>query len=104
MALWKKTAVVLFLFALSTNQAQAQHVVRVTEPTAIQPAEVAIAINPKNPDNLVGASFQTGRPPLPLAASYTYVTMDGGLTWKTGVRLGSRGTASSSTRRSKGTS
>ncbi|MDQ3818132.1 MAG: glycoside hydrolase [Acidobacteriota bacterium] len=61
----------------------AQRVVRVTEPTAIQPAEVAIAINPKNPDNLVGTSFQTGRPPLPFAGSYTYVTMDGGLTWKT---------------------
>ncbi|HEX8890277.1 MAG TPA: sialidase family protein [Pyrinomonadaceae bacterium] len=83
MALWKKTAVVLFLLTLSAHHALAQRVVRVTEPTAIQPAEVAIAINPKNPDNLVGASFQTGRPPLPLAASYAYVTMDGGLTWKT---------------------
>jgi hypothetical protein len=85
MALWKKTAVVLFLLTLSANHTLAQRVVRVTEPTAIQPAEVAIAINPKNPDNLVGASFQTGRPPLPFAASYTYVTMDGGLTWKTGA-------------------
>ncbi|HYJ47683.1 MAG TPA: sialidase family protein [Pyrinomonadaceae bacterium] len=83
MALWKKTAVFLFLLALSSGPAVAQRVVRVTEPTAIQPAEVAIAINPKNPDNLVGASFQTARPPGPLAASYTYVTMDGGLTWKT---------------------
>lgn len=85
MVLYKTTIVVLLLLALSLNHAQAQRVVRVTEPTAIQPAEVAIAINPKNPDNLVGASFQTGRPPLPFAASYTYVTMDGGLTWKTGA-------------------
>jgi hypothetical protein len=83
MALRKHLVFLLLFLMLSLNSAQAQRVVRVTEPTAIQPAEVAIAINPKNPDNLVGASFQTARPPLPLAASYTYVTMDGGLTWKT---------------------
>jgi len=73
----------LLLLSVAAPDAQAQKVVRVSEPDAIHPAEVAIAINPKNPDNLVGASFQTGRPPLPYSASYTYVTMDGGQTWKT---------------------
>ncbi|HKC62824.1 MAG TPA: hypothetical protein VKB86_04270, partial [Pyrinomonadaceae bacterium] len=58
---WKRFAVILILLSLSANYTVAQRVVRVTEPTAIQPAEVAIAINPKNPDNLVGASFQTAR-------------------------------------------
>ena len=61
----------------------AQQVVRITEPDAINPAEVTIAINPKNPDNMIAASFQTGNPPKPRAGSYHYVTFDGGKTWKT---------------------
>jgi len=61
----------------------AQQVVRITEPSAINPAEVSIAINPKNPDNIIAASLQIGRPPKPRAASYQYVTLDGGKTWKT---------------------
>src|SRR5438105_12426615 len=61
----------------------AQKVVRVSDPDAINPAEVSIAINPKNPDNIVGASFQAGRPPRPRYASYFYVSMDGGKSWKT---------------------
>lgn len=83
MFLRKKIVVVLILLAVASPYVQAQRVVRVTGPDALQPAEVAIAINPKNPDNMVGASFQTGRPPLPRAGSYTYMTMDGGKTWKT---------------------
>jgi hypothetical protein len=81
--LWKNTTLLLILLSCYSHHAQAQRVVRVTEPDAIQPAEVAIAVNPGNPDNLVGASFQTGMPPKPRAGSYTYVTMDGGKTWKT---------------------
>ena len=61
---------------------RAQQVVRITEPNATNPAEVSIAINPKNPDNMIAASFQTGRPPKPRAGSYHYVTFDGGKTWK----------------------
>ena len=61
----------------------AQQVVRITEPSALSPAEVSIAINPKNPDNMIAASFQTGHPPKPRAGSYHYVTFDGGKTWKT---------------------
>ena len=57
--------------------------VRITDPTASNPAEVSIAINPKNPDNMIAASLQTGRPPKPRAGSYNYVTFDGGKTWKT---------------------
>jgi len=80
---WKNIAALVILLSCYSHHAQAQRVVRVTEPDAIQPAEVAIAVNPSNPDNLVGASFQTGMPPKPRAGSYTYVTMDGGKTWKT---------------------
>ena len=76
------------LFALAFSLflvpiARAQQVVRITEPSATNPAEVSIAINPKNPDNMIAASFQTGRPPKPRAGSYHYVTFDGGKTWKT---------------------
>lgn len=58
--------------------------VRITDPSALNPAEVSIAINPKNPDNMIAASFQIGRAPGPRASSSHYVTFDGGKTWKTG--------------------
>lgn len=61
----------------------AQKVVRVSDPDAINPAEVTIAINPKNPSNVVAASFALGRPPRPRYGSYNYASMDGGKTWKT---------------------
>ena len=83
MKTWSRLTTVLFAFIFGLPAAQAQQVVRITEPTAINPAEVSIAINPKNPDNMVAASFQTGRPPKPRAGSYHYVTLDGGKTWKT---------------------
>src|SRR5260370_19618784 len=73
----------LTLACLASHIAFAQQVVRVSNVDAINPAEVSIAINPKNPDNIVAASFQTGRPPRPRAGSYNYVSTDGGKTWKT---------------------
>src|SRR5712671_6396953 len=73
----------LAIFALCVPVAFAQQVVRVSDADAVDPAEVSIAINPKNPDNIVAASFQTGRPPRPPAGSYNYVSTDGGKTWKT---------------------
>ena len=73
----------LAIFAFCFTPSFAQQVVRVSDVNAIDPAEVSIAINPKNPDNIVAASFQTGRPPRPRAGSYNYVSMDGGKTWKT---------------------
>ena len=75
------TTVCLYVFSLSITSAQ--QVVRITEPSATNAGEVSIAINPKNPDNIIAASFQTGRPPKPRAGSYHYVTVDGGRTWKT---------------------
>ena len=63
--------------------AQAQQVVRINDASAINPAEVSIAINPANPDNMIAASLQIGRPPKPRAGSYHYVTFDGGKTWTT---------------------
>src|SRR3989442_9314176 len=78
-----RLAFVLVLVCLFSQVALAQKVIRVSDTDALNPAEVSIAINPKNPDNIVAASFQTGRPPRPRASSYNYVSMDGGKTWKT---------------------
>jgi hypothetical protein len=78
-----RLSIALTMLCLGSNIMLAQQVVRVTEAEAINPAEVTIAINPKNPDNIVAASFQTGRPPRPRAGSYNYLSMDGGKTWKT---------------------
>src|SRR5467141_4100777 len=83
MTLWQRLSVALTLPFFSCCVALAQNVVRVSEPDAINPAEVSIAINPRNPDNMVGASFQRGRPPRPSSGSYNYLTLDGGKTWKT---------------------
>jgi len=77
------TKLAILLLVCGSAKTSAQRVIRVTDPDAINPAEVSIAINPKNPENVVAASFQTGRPPRPRAGSYNYVSMDGGKTWKT---------------------
>jgi len=84
----KVAAKFLSLFLLTcifdtVSYAQTHRVVRVTEPGAINPGEVSIAINPANPDNIIGTSLQYGRPPQPRASNYVYVSMDGGKTWKT---------------------
>lgn len=73
----------LLVFYFSGQTSLAQRVVKISAPDAINPAEVTIAINPTNPDNIIAASFQTGRPPKPHAGSYHYVSMDGGKSWKT---------------------
>jgi BNR/Asp-box repeat len=78
-----RLALVIAISAFSRPVAFAQQVVRVSDVNAINPAEVSIAINPKDPDNIVAASFQTGRPPRPSAGSYNYVSTDGGKSWKT---------------------
>src|SRR5689334_7138367 len=78
-----KLPIIIFILLFSFSFASAQQVVRISEPNAINPAEVTIAINPSNTDNMIAASFQTGHPPKPRAGSYHYVTFDGGKTWKT---------------------
>lgn len=66
---------------ISTTFAQSNQVVRITEESAIQPAEVSIAINPTNPNNIIGVSFQYANPGG--VSNFAYVTTDGGKTWKT---------------------
>src|SRR5215203_1304604 len=71
------------ILAFGSKLIDAQQVVRISDPSANNSGEVSIAINPKNPDNIVAASFQVQRPPKPRAGSHHYVTVDGGKTWKT---------------------
>src|SRR4030095_1681219 len=73
----------IMIVMVATQLALGQKVFRVNDPDALGPAEVSIAINPKNPDNIVAASFAMGRPPRPRYGSYNYSSMDGGKTWKT---------------------
>src|SRR5438445_6299916 len=83
MTTWQRLILILTLACLASHITLAQQVVRVSGDDAINPAEVSIAINPKNPENIVAASFQIGRPPRPRAGSYNYTSIDGGKTWKT---------------------
>ena len=73
----------LLLSAIFTTSsfAQSNVVVRITEPNAIQPAEVSVAINPTNPNNIIATSFQYGK--VGGTSNFTYTSTDGGKTWKT---------------------
>ncbi len=63
--------------------AQTQRVVRLSAPDAVNPAEVSIAINPTNPNNIVGVSLQYGKAGQPRVSNVAYVSSDGGHTWET---------------------
>lgn len=74
----------LLLLTLSlTARAQTHRVVRISDKDAVNPSEVSVAINPKNPDNIIGVSLQSGRPGQARVSNARYVTMDGGKTWTT---------------------
>lgn len=75
------SASLMSLLLVASSFAQSNTVVRITEPNAIQPAEVSVAINPTNPNNIIATSFQyvkTGG-----TSNFTYTSTDGGKTWKT---------------------
>lgn len=76
---------ITFLTTISTlSLAQAHRVVRITAPDARRPAEVSIAINPTNPDNIIATSIQYGKPGDKARVNgHSYVTMDGGRNWQT---------------------
>src|ERR1022692_4550013 len=56
--------------------APTHRVVRVTEPDAHGPVEVSVAINPTNPDHVIGVSQQG-------PTNVAYYSSDAGRTWKT---------------------
>src|SRR5262249_297029 len=56
-------------------------VVRITGSDAQRPAEVAVAVSPENPDQLIAISHQSGAP-WQMPGSYAYIYGDGGATWE----------------------
>ncbi len=75
----------------STVFAQSHRVIRITEKDALNPGEVSVAINPTNPDNIIGVSFQYGKPGPARVSNARYVTNDGGKTWMTIAAPNERG-------------
>jgi hypothetical protein len=57
-------------------------VVRVSPPEAVGAVEVSVAINPTNPDHMIGVSIARMREH-PGITNFAYVTTDAGRTWKT---------------------
>ena len=71
-----------FIFS---GRADAQHprVVRISGDTLARPAEVAVAINPTDPDNIVAVGLAEGRSAGVGITNYAFVTVDGGERWVT---------------------
>jgi hypothetical protein len=65
-------------------QASTTHeVVRVTPAGFPRPAELSVAINPTDPDNVVIVSLAAGPPGGPGTTNYAFVSQDGGRSWTT---------------------
>ena len=60
-----------------------QTVVQVTEPGFLAPAELSVAINPVDPEEVVIVSLAAGPPGGPRITDYGYVSHNGGLDWAT---------------------
>ncbi|MCB0838816.1 MAG: glycosyl hydrolase, partial [Bacteroidetes bacterium] len=68
----KKLALIGILFLLINNaNAQFKNIMLDNDLTGYPPCEPSIAINPKNPDNIVGAAI----------LDKVYTTFDGGKSW-----------------------
>jgi len=66
--------------------APTQTVVRVTEEGFRSPAELSVAINPADPDNVLIVSLAAGPPDRPGITDYAYVSRDGGRSWVTNLQ------------------
>jgi hypothetical protein len=73
--------VLAFAQADSTTQGPRQTVSRMSSETDHNPVEVAVAINPTDPDNVLAVSYQQGLPQGPRVSDFIYVSRDGGRTW-----------------------
>jgi hypothetical protein len=56
-------------------------VVRITEEGFPRPAEASVAINPRDPENVVVVSLAGGPPGGPRTTNYAYASRDGGESW-----------------------
>ncbi|MHB1686286.1 MAG: sialidase family protein [Ignavibacteriaceae bacterium] len=76
-----KSLLLIFLFTSFIVYSQSGKVVQVSKPGDKNPVEVSLAINPKNPQNII-AAFLSYDKDLPGFTDFTYASFDGGLTWK----------------------
>src|SRR5947207_10084816 len=75
-----------FLASLCSNAplaAQSHQVVRVSRPEERNPVEVAVAINPTNPDHIVAVAHQGASVLSPRSSNVCYVSTNGGKKWRT---------------------
>ena len=78
----KTSILVILVIFFSTNLfAQFNKVVQISQPGDFQPAEVSIAINPTNTNNIV-AVFPYRTKGFPRIDNNSYVTTDGGKSWQ----------------------
>jgi hypothetical protein len=76
--------VLIATLVLVAGQAPDHFVARVSDDSAIRPAEASIAINPANRDHIVAVSLQAMKPGSPVRLSnFSYTSIDGGRTWRT---------------------
>jgi hypothetical protein len=61
-------------------------VVDVTPKDARRPAEVAVAINPSNPEHIIAVMLQAGSPGHARVSNHAYTSIDGGLSWQSVAR------------------
>ena len=77
------SAMVLALVMHGSALAQSHRVVRMTEEGFRAPAELSVAINPTEPDNVVVVALAEGPPGGPRITNYAFVSRDGGRSWTT---------------------
>jgi hypothetical protein len=65
----------------TAEQASGVRVVDITRADARRPAEVAVALNPTNPSQVIAVMMQAGGPGEPRVSNWSYHSSDGGLTW-----------------------
>jgi hypothetical protein len=85
-----RIALILCLIS-NSSFAQTHTIVKIHEPDILNPCEVSIAINPTNPNNLIATSLIGAKVGGPTRTNATYVTTDGGKTWKTSLTENPKG-------------
>jgi hypothetical protein len=68
---------------LGQGDPASHRIVRVSDPSVSRPNEVAVAINPRDPNNVVVVAGARGGKGGPSSINVSFTTVNGGLTWRT---------------------
>ncbi len=71
------------LLIISISYSQTHRIVRLSGEEFLRPVEPSIAINPTNPDNIIGAAIRYGQSYEARVLNMRYHSRDGGKTWTT---------------------